>query len=53
MTPLYAEGDFGQGVSVALVELEDDSPADIAAYQSCYGTDATVNYSTGRWRHQP
>jgi len=44
MTPLYAEGDFGQGVSVALVELEDDSPADIAAYQSCYGTHAVVNY---------
>jgi subtilase family serine protease len=44
MAPLYSEGDFGQGVSVALVELEDDSPADIAAYQSCYGTHATVNY---------
>ena len=44
MTPLYTAGDFGQGVHVALVELEVDSPADIAAYQSCYGTHTTVNY---------
>ncbi len=44
VTPLYALGDFGQGVHIALVELETDSPKDIAAYQSCYGTNATVNY---------
>ncbi len=44
MTPLYALGDFGQGVHVALVELEQDSSTDIAAYQSCYGTNTTVNY---------
>jgi len=44
MTPLYAQGDFGQGVHIALVELEDDSPTDIAAYQSCYGTHTVVNY---------
>ena len=44
MKPLYGLGDFGQGVKVALVELEPDSPADIAAYQACYGTNATVNY---------
>ena len=31
MTPLYGLGDFGQGVKVALMELEPDSPADIAA----------------------
>jgi len=44
MTPLYAQGDTGQGVHIALVELEDDSPTDIAAYQSCYGTHTVVNY---------
>jgi kumamolisin len=42
--PLYALGDFGQSVNVALVELEPDSPSDIDAYQACYGTSATVNY---------
>ncbi|MGA2530959.1 MAG: Ig-like domain repeat protein [Acidimicrobiales bacterium] len=46
MTPLYSLGDLGQGVSVALVEFETEPTAstDIAAYQECYGTDATVNY---------
>ena len=46
MTPLYALGDFGQGVNVALVEFETEPTevADIAAYQACYGTDATVTY---------
>jgi len=44
MTPLYADGDFGQGVHVAMVELEVDAPTDIASYQSCYGTHAVVNY---------
>ena len=42
--PLYTLGDLGQGVNIALVELEPDSPSDIAAYQACYGTSATVNY---------
>jgi subtilase family serine protease len=41
---LYAGGDVGAGVTVAVVELEPDLPSDIAAYQSCYGTSATVNY---------
>ena len=44
MTPLYSLGDFGQGVRLAIVELEPDSPPDIAGYQACYGTNATVNY---------
>jgi hypothetical protein len=44
MTPLYSLGDFGQGVKVAIVELEPDSAPDIAEYQACYGTNATVNY---------
>jgi len=44
MSPLYAIGDFGQGVHVALVEFEEDQPTDITYYQKCYGTSATVNY---------
>ena len=42
--PLYSLDDFGQGVHVALVEQEPDLSSDIAAYQACYGTNATVNY---------
>ena len=40
----YAGGDFGVGQTVALYELEGNFPADIAAYQSCYGTSAAVSY---------
>jgi subtilase family serine protease len=39
---LYGAGDHGGGVTVAVYELEPDDPADIAAYQSCYGTHATI-----------
>jgi hypothetical protein len=39
---LYGAGDNGAGVTVAVYELEPDDPADIAAYQSCYGTHATI-----------
>ncbi len=41
---LYGAGDEGAGETVAVLELEPDLPSDIAAYQSCYGTDATVSY---------
>ena len=41
---LYGAGDNGGGVTVAVYELEPDDPADIAAYQSCYGTHATISY---------
>ena len=41
---LYGAGDSGAGVTVAVYELESDDPADIAAYQSCYGTHATISY---------
>ena len=41
---LYGAGDEGAGITVALFELEPDLTSDIAAYQSCYGTSATVNY---------
>jgi subtilase family serine protease len=44
MTPLYDLGDFGQGVHIAVAEFEPNLPSDIAGYQSCYGTNAPVNY---------
>jgi hypothetical protein len=40
---LYEAGDHGGGTTVAVYELEPDDPADIAAYQSCYGTHATIS----------
>jgi hypothetical protein len=45
LDPYYDAGDTGQGVTIALLELEPDLPKDIAAYQSCYGTSTTVNYT--------
>ena len=41
---LYQAGDEGQGQTIAIYELEPDDPNDIAAYQSCYGTHASVSY---------
>ena len=41
---LYGSGAQGQGETIALYELEPNDPADIAAYQACYGTDAPVSY---------
>ena len=38
----YGAGDQGQGITVALYELEPYSPQDIAAYQACYGTSASI-----------
>lgn len=38
----YAAGDEGAKVTVAVYELEPFSASDIAAYQSCYGTNADV-----------
>lgn len=40
---LYAAGDFGQGQKVAVYETESLNPADIAAFQACYGTAARVS----------
>ena len=42
---LYGAGDEGAGVSVALYELEPNLTTDISAYQSCYGTSASVTYT--------
>ena len=41
---LYRSGDLGQGVTIAVYELEPNAPSDIAAYQRCYRTDASVSY---------
>jgi YVTN family beta-propeller protein len=39
---LYQAGDLGAGATLALYELEPYDPADIAFYQSCYGTSTAV-----------
>ncbi len=39
---VYGDGDLGSGTTVALYELQGFASRDIAAYQSCYGTDASV-----------
>jgi hypothetical protein len=43
-SPLYQAGDLGAGQTVAVFELEPNAPADVAAYQSCYGTHTSVSY---------
>ena len=48
MDGLYAQGDFGQGVTVALFELDRYASTswmatDLAAFQACYGTSAQVS----------
>jgi hypothetical protein len=42
LSSYYAAGDKGRGVTVALFELEPFSASDVAAYQACYGTGASV-----------
>ncbi|MGI8506380.1 MAG: protease pro-enzyme activation domain-containing protein [Solirubrobacteraceae bacterium] len=41
---LYGAGDQGAGTTVAVYELEQVDPGDIAAYQACYGTHTSVSY---------
>jgi subtilase family serine protease len=41
---LYGLGDSGAGQTIAVYELEKVDPADITAYQRCYGTHAPVSY---------
>lgn len=43
MNTAYSQDRFGAGISVALFELEAFSASDIAAFQSCYGTHASVS----------
>lgn len=40
----YAAGDLGDGVNVAVVEWENDSPEAISNFQSCFGLHNAVNY---------
>lgn len=40
--PLYQSGDLGQGQNVAVVEFEPYDPNDVASYQTCYATSASV-----------
>jgi subtilase family serine protease len=42
LSSLYGAGDFGAGQTIAVFEQEAFQPGDIAAYQACYGTSATV-----------
>ena len=41
---LYQTKDLGEGETVAIFELEPNAKRDIAAYQRCYQTMATVSY---------
>jgi subtilase family serine protease len=41
---LYAAGDEGKGTTIAIYELESNSRADIAAFESCYGIDTSISY---------
>ncbi len=41
---LYEAGEEGAGVTVGVLELEGNFPSDIAAFQQCYGTNASVSY---------
>jgi PKD repeat protein len=43
LNPLYAAGDRGAGVTVAVFELASFQASDIVAYQACYGTSAALN----------
>ncbi len=42
LSGMYRAGDFGAGQTIALFEQEAFLPSDIASYQSCFGTSATV-----------
>jgi subtilase family serine protease len=41
---LYAQGDAGGGQSIAVFELQQLNPSDVAAFQACYGTAAPVSF---------
>jgi subtilase family serine protease len=43
-TSLYAAGDLGAGIRIALFEQEVNPTSDVAQYQACYGTSAGVSY---------
>lgn len=41
---LYGGGDFGQGQTVAVLEIDPTQASDVSSYQGCYGTGAAVNF---------
>ena len=41
---LYAQGDAAGGQTIAVFELQQLNPRDVAAFQSCYGTAAPVTF---------
>jgi hypothetical protein len=43
LSTLYQQGRFGAGQGVGIYELEPFTPSDIATYQGCYGSDASVS----------
>jgi len=43
-TGLYRAGDDGSGTTIAIYELQPDSPSDIAAFESCYGISTSISY---------
>ena len=43
LSTLYQQGRFGAGQRVGIYELEPFTPSDIASYQACYGSDASVS----------
>ncbi|HXR41522.1 MAG TPA: protease pro-enzyme activation domain-containing protein, partial [Acidothermaceae bacterium] len=46
LSTLYSHNTYGDGIHVALFELEPFRASDIAHFQSCYGTSALVNTIT-------
>jgi hypothetical protein len=46
LSNFYAAGDEGRGMTIALYELEPFSAADVATYQACLGTSASVSVET-------
>ena len=53
LTSAYQAGDLGSGVTIALVEFADYSDADIAAYQACFQTHASVTRVIANGFSQP
>jgi hypothetical protein len=46
MTGLYDLGDLGQGTTIALIELEPESPSEISTYEGCFRISPTIIYDS-------
>lgn len=42
---LWSDGDLGAGSTIGIYELESNSPADISAYETCYGIHPSITYT--------